>query len=67
MRVHLNEAQLQHLIDRYNLVLDLEDGSAIASRPDGRRLKASTVAKMVGLKDTPDNFKEDEYGRVRGL
>lgn len=58
--------QLQWLIDRFNLRVDLKDGVIVASRRDGATLKASTVAKMVGLKFTPDNWRE-EAGRVRGL
>ena len=66
MEQHLTGAQLQYLQDRFGLVLDLEDGVAIASRKSGS-LKPETVAKMLGMKEVPSNWKQDEYGRVRGL
>jgi hypothetical protein len=66
MNIHLTGPQMQHLIDRYNLDLNLEDGTAVARRKDGRDLKASTVAKMVGLKETPENWWEKD-GAVRNL
>ena len=63
----LTEQQLQHLIDRFDLALDLEDGVAVASRKNGRPLKAETVAKMFGMVEIPRNWREDEYGRVKNL
>lgn len=62
----LTGSQLQCLIDRFNLRLDLEDGVIVASRRDGKILKSETVAKMIGLMFTPDNWREED-GRVRGL
>jgi hypothetical protein len=62
----LTGQQLQWLIDRFQLCIDLEDGTVVASRKDGRSLKAATVAKMVGLKEVPQNWTESE-GAVRGL
>ena len=65
MKTRLTGAQLQWLIDKFGVELDLEDGIVYASQK-GRTLKASTVAKMVGLKETPTNWVEED-GRVRGL
>ena len=62
----LTGPQLQILVDKYNLVLDLEDGVVFASRKNGRALKTETVAKMLGFKFTPVNWREED-GRVRGL
>jgi len=64
--IALTGAQIQKLIDRYDLNIDLEDGVIVASRSNGQNLKAETVAKMVGLKETPGNFREVN-GQVRGL
>ena len=58
--------QMQILIDRYNLCLDLEEGVVVASRYDGKLLKAATVAKMLGMKEAPTNWKETA-GTVRGI
>lgn len=63
---HLTGAQLQHLSDRFNLALDLEEGTVVAGRKDGRQLKAETVAKMMGLKETPSNWTEED-GQVRNI
>lgn len=65
MKTRLTGAQLQRLIDRFQIVLDLEEGVVVASQKGGT-LKASTIAKMVGMKETPSNWVE-ENGRVRGL
>ena len=62
----LTGAQLQHLIDRFNLALDLECGVAVASRKNGRTLKAETIAKMFGMTEIPRNWTESQ-GRVRNL
>lgn len=66
MIVALNGQQIQWLTDRFNLRIDLEDGTVVASRKDGRTLKAATIAKMVGLRSTPENWRESD-GQVRGL
>jgi len=65
MGTRLTGSQLQWLIDKFHVALDLEEGVVFASKK-GQTLKASTVAKMVGLKETPTNWVE-ENGRVRGL
>ena len=62
---HLNGSQLQHLQDRFQVVLDLEDGTAYGSREHGT-LTPETVAKMVGMKEIPANWSQDGK-RVKGL
>lgn len=64
---NLTGAQIQHLIDRFGLSVNLDEGTVVASRKDGRELKAETVAKMVGLKEVPANWRETKDGEVRGL
>lgn len=64
---NLTGQQIQDLHDRFNLRIDLDEGSIIASRKDGRELKAETVAKMVGIKSVPDNWHENKNGSVSGL
>lgn len=63
---HLTGGQLQRLIDRYNLAIDLEEGVVVASRKDGKPLEPATVAKMVGLSEVPANWKKDGK-TVRGI
>lgn len=64
--INLTGQQLQHLQDRFGLVLDLtESGSAMVSRRQGT-LTAETVAKMFGMKEIPINWIESEKG-VKGL
>ena len=64
---NLTGQQIQWLIDRFNLSINLDDGVVVASRKDGRELKAETIAKMVGIKETPANWREAKVGEVRGL
>lgn len=64
---NLTGQQIQDLIDRFNLSVNLDDGVVVAHRKDGRELKAETVAKMVGLKEVPANWRETKDGEVRGL
>lgn len=62
----LTGAQLQRLMERYGLSVGLEDGTVTLERKDGKVLKASTVAKMVGLAEVPENWNEAQ-GQVRNV
>ena len=63
----LTGQQLQDLIDRFGLSVNLDEGIVEASRKNGQELKAETVAKMVGLKEVTENWRETKDGRVRGI
>lgn len=67
MYQNLTGQQIQSLIDRFNLSVNLDEGTVVASRKDGKELKAETVAKMVGMKSVPANWREAKDGSVRGL
>lgn len=66
LNVTLTGQQIQTLIDRFGLSVNLDDGVVVARRKDGKELKAETVAKMVGLTSVPQNWRESD-GEVRGL
>jgi hypothetical protein len=57
--------QLQKLIERYNLQVDLEAGTVVISRRKGS-LRAEALCKMLGLKEVPENWVERD-GAVRGV
>lgn len=67
MQLNLTGGQIQKLMDNYNLNIDLVEGVVCASRKNGKILKAETIARMLGIKDVPSNWKEDKYGWVCGL
>jgi hypothetical protein len=66
VNVNLTGSQIQWLIDKFEISVNLEEGIVVAENKNGNNLKASTIAKMVGLKETPPNWRE-ENGKVRGL
>jgi hypothetical protein len=67
MNVTLTGQQIQWLIDKFDLSVNLEEGSIVARRRDGHALKASTIAKMVGMKEAPPNWHERKDGSVGNL
>jgi hypothetical protein len=67
MYQNLTSQQIQKLIDRFDLRVDLDEGNVVARRKDGRKLSAETVAKMIGMKSVPENWHERKDGSVSGL
>jgi hypothetical protein len=67
MYQNLTSQQIQKLIDRFDLRVDLDEGTVVARRKNGRKLSAETVAKMIGMKSVPENWHENKDGTVSGL
>jgi hypothetical protein len=67
MYQNLTSQQIQKLIDRFDLRVDLDEGNVVARRKNGRALKAETIAKMIGMKSVPENWHENKDGTVSGL
>jgi hypothetical protein len=62
----LKAHEIQWLVDKFNLNVDLEEGTVVASRKDGKPLKVETVRKMTGRDEAGMTWREDN-GRVKGL
>ena len=62
----LKEHEINWLVNKFNLNVDLEDGSVVASRKDGKPLKVETVRKMTGREEAGFTWREVD-GKVKGL
>jgi hypothetical protein len=62
----LKAHEIQWLVEKFNLNVDLEEGTVVASRKDGKPLHVETVRKMTGREEKGFTWREVD-GKVRGL
>ena len=62
----LKPHEIDWLQNRFNLEINLENGTVVARRKDGKLLKKETVRKMVGREECGLYWRE-ENGAVKGL